>query len=45
MHILEELGKKNSKIQVIIFFNEIKTLQNFYTMLKNEKKKFVVNDS
>ena len=44
MKILEHLSNLEAKPQVIIFFNEIKELWNFYTLLKLEKSRFVIND-
>lgn len=42
--ILSILAAKPEKLQVIIFFNEIRQLENFYRLLQNEKNLFVVND-
>ena len=44
LRILEILSGLQAKPQVIIFFNEIRELNNFYAILKNEKKRFVIND-
>jgi hypothetical protein len=44
MNIIAYIAEQESKIQVIIFFNEVKELTYFYTLLLKEKNKFVVND-
>ena len=44
LDILEDIAKRESKIQVIIFFNEIKELEKLYQIIINEKDRFVVND-
>ena len=44
MRILENVAQQESKIQVIIFFNEVKELNQFYSLLLKEKNRFVVND-
>ena len=44
LDILAYIANMESKIQVIIFFNEIKDLQKMYQIISNEKDRFVVND-
>lgn len=44
MKILQILAKNQQKTQIIIFFNEIRQLENFYDLLLNESERFVVND-
>jgi superfamily II DNA/RNA helicase len=43
-NILEKLTKIETKPQVIIFFNTIPELRAFYSLLKKEKNKFMIND-
>ena len=42
---LELVAKAESKPQVIIFFNTIPELRQFYNVLRKEKNRFVINDS
>ena len=44
LDILDDIAKRQSKIQVIIFFNEIKELEKLYQIIINERNRFVVND-
>lgn len=44
LDILADIASRESKIQVIIFFNEIKELERMYQIILNEKNRFVVND-
>ena len=39
------MAKAESKPQVIIFFNTIPELRQFYNVLRKEKNRFVINDS
>lgn len=43
--ILERLTKMQTKPQVIIFFNTVPELRLFYSLLRKEKNKFLVNDA
>lgn len=43
--LLEKLAAIETKPQVIIFFNEIVELRGFYSMLKKERDRFVINDA
>ena len=45
MKILELVAKAENKPQVIIFFNTIPELRQFYYHLKKEKHKFLINNS
>jgi hypothetical protein len=45
LNILERIVKTEIKPQVIIFFNSIPELRQFYNMIKKEKKRFVTNDA
>jgi hypothetical protein len=42
---LEKIAKIESKPQVIIFFNTIPELRQFYKIMKKEKNRFMMNDS
>ena len=43
--ILERLTKVETKPQVIIFFNTIPELRGFYSLMKKERSRFIINDA
>ena len=45
LRILQLVSKAESKPQVIIFFNTIPELRQFYNILRKQTNKFVINDS
>lgn len=44
LNLLEKLAKIETKPQLIIFFNSIPELRNFYALLRKEKNRFLIND-
>lgn len=45
LDILQQVAVAESKPQVIIFFNTIPELRRFYSVLRKEKRRFVINDA